>query len=439
MEKKTIGQFIATLRKANGMTQRQLADKLNVSDKAVSRWERDESAPDLTLIPVIAEIFGVTSDEILRGERKNVEAEESPRAAEKTERQVAHMMNSVRNKLCIQGLISAGIAIIGLIVAMLCNFAFNRASLGFYLACAFYLVAAVCETVFAMHAFNSIDNSEYVNGQIGICRRRMLGNMEYVYSTIVMSFSFTIPLIIFGGNTYEGLMFDFWFAHSVFYGAIAIAICMAVIIFSNKHMASKLGLSEDDMAREIKLFKCRKKYFLVGLILSTVLICGKIFVQEVLEPSDFVRGKNFTKLPDYIEYMETPSDEYIEEENASLTDWLLGFWEDSYDYVMEADFESESHIIHTEDEYGREKEIGFVYASDGSVIVKYVLKNKSVVMEEYEWDGDTIKSITVYTRLDIKKGTVMQVLLNNAIMAVLIGEIVAVAIIYKKKKCKCVV
>ena len=58
MEKKTIGQFIAALRKASGMTQKQLSERLNVSDKAVSRWERDECAPDLSLIPVIAEIFG---------------------------------------------------------------------------------------------------------------------------------------------------------------------------------------------------------------------------------------------------------------------------------------------------------------------------------------------------------------------------------------------
>ena len=40
MEKKTIGGFIATLRKANGMTQKDLAERLNVSDKTVSRWER---------------------------------------------------------------------------------------------------------------------------------------------------------------------------------------------------------------------------------------------------------------------------------------------------------------------------------------------------------------------------------------------------------------
>lgn len=51
MEKKTIGRFISTLRKANGMTQKELGEKLFVSDKTVSRWECDECAPDLSLIP----------------------------------------------------------------------------------------------------------------------------------------------------------------------------------------------------------------------------------------------------------------------------------------------------------------------------------------------------------------------------------------------------
>lgn len=73
MDKKTIGSFLSVLRKANGYTQKQLAEKLNVSDKTLSKWERDKSSPDLSVIPVLAEIFGVTCDEILRGERKNFE------------------------------------------------------------------------------------------------------------------------------------------------------------------------------------------------------------------------------------------------------------------------------------------------------------------------------------------------------------------------------
>ena len=75
MEKKTMGKFIAVLRKANGMTQQELADKLLVSDKTVSKWERDERMPDISLLPVMAEIFGITTDELLRGERNNPERE----------------------------------------------------------------------------------------------------------------------------------------------------------------------------------------------------------------------------------------------------------------------------------------------------------------------------------------------------------------------------
>lgn len=75
MEKKTIGKFIAALRKANGMTQRELGEQLFVSDKTVSRWECDECTPELSLIPTIAEIFGITTDELLRGERSSPDRE----------------------------------------------------------------------------------------------------------------------------------------------------------------------------------------------------------------------------------------------------------------------------------------------------------------------------------------------------------------------------
>lgn len=72
MENKTIGSFIAILRKAKGLTQQELADELNVSNKSVSRWERDETLPDLTIVPALAELLGVTTDELLRGERNGV-------------------------------------------------------------------------------------------------------------------------------------------------------------------------------------------------------------------------------------------------------------------------------------------------------------------------------------------------------------------------------
>ena len=76
MEQKTMGKFIAALRKEPGITQKQLAEQLNVSDKTISHWERGESSPDLSILPVLADLFGVTCDEIIKGE-KNKEAEKT--------------------------------------------------------------------------------------------------------------------------------------------------------------------------------------------------------------------------------------------------------------------------------------------------------------------------------------------------------------------------
>jgi len=66
MNKKTFGSMIATLRKQNGMTQLDLAEKMGVTDKAVSKWERDLSFPDVNSIPKLAEIFDISVDELMQ-------------------------------------------------------------------------------------------------------------------------------------------------------------------------------------------------------------------------------------------------------------------------------------------------------------------------------------------------------------------------------------
>ena len=63
---KTLGTMIAELRKQHGMTQLELAEKMGVTDKAVSKWERDLSCPDINSIPNLAEIFGVSVEELMQ-------------------------------------------------------------------------------------------------------------------------------------------------------------------------------------------------------------------------------------------------------------------------------------------------------------------------------------------------------------------------------------
>lgn len=69
MNNEKTGQFISELRKSRNMTQKELASKLNVTDKAVSKWERGLSYPDISLLPDLADILAVTVSELLNGEK----------------------------------------------------------------------------------------------------------------------------------------------------------------------------------------------------------------------------------------------------------------------------------------------------------------------------------------------------------------------------------
>lgn len=145
MEKKTIGQFIAALRKANGLTQQEVADRLAVSNKAVSRWERDECAPDISILPALAELLGVTCDELLKGERitTTLQAEKSE---PKIEKQVKALINRTLSGFKTLIWIALAVAVVGLVCMFGISYGFYRPVIGFavmllFEACAFVIAA----------------------------------------------------------------------------------------------------------------------------------------------------------------------------------------------------------------------------------------------------------------------------------------------------------
>lgn len=80
MDLKKIGAYIAGKRKALGMTQRELADRLNMSDKSISKWERGICLPDVSVYLKLCEILGITVNEFLAGE--DIEVENMPEKSE---------------------------------------------------------------------------------------------------------------------------------------------------------------------------------------------------------------------------------------------------------------------------------------------------------------------------------------------------------------------
>ena len=79
MAKKSMGEIISALRKERNMTQRELAEKMNVTDKAVSKWERGLSCPDVSSLPDLAEALGVPVETLLdaapKGDQKEGEVD----------------------------------------------------------------------------------------------------------------------------------------------------------------------------------------------------------------------------------------------------------------------------------------------------------------------------------------------------------------------------
>ena len=68
-----IGEFIASQRRSNNLTQAALAEKLGITDRAVSKWERGKGLPDVSIMLDLCEIFGITVNELLSGEKISME------------------------------------------------------------------------------------------------------------------------------------------------------------------------------------------------------------------------------------------------------------------------------------------------------------------------------------------------------------------------------
>ncbi|MDE7245977.1 MAG: helix-turn-helix domain-containing protein [Oscillospiraceae bacterium] len=73
MNQEAIGKFISTCRKDKGLTQIQLAEKLNITNRAVSKWETGKSCPDASIMLKLCDILDITVNELLSGERISME------------------------------------------------------------------------------------------------------------------------------------------------------------------------------------------------------------------------------------------------------------------------------------------------------------------------------------------------------------------------------
>lgn len=304
MEKKTMGAFLAALRKASGMTQKQLADKLNVSDKAVSRWERDENAPDLSLIPVIAEVFGITSDELLRGERSNPSADPD-RAAAKAEKQIRRILKDTLTKFKIRSAVSVTVALMGLIAAMILNLGFLRAYVGFLVGCLFFIAAVLCQVIFLILAHSALDPKEFDDDILLPCRRKVTYGAELVFGSVYLLFAACLPLVCWTHDTYLGLSAGTWLEYGLFFCALSVLPVLGICTVINL----KLGYWSTAPFKT-PLGQLRTRFAALALALVAALGAAQLGLAWYLSENRqlLTESTQFNSWEDFKEYMETPLD-----------------------------------------------------------------------------------------------------------------------------------
>lgn len=126
MNQTEIGQFIASCRREKELTQAQLAEKLNITDRAVSKWETGKSIPDSSIMLELCEILGITVNELLSGERVGVENAENyqKKADENLIALKRRDENNLSKNMIVFILFSAALAI-GIVVCAICDIAIS--------------------------------------------------------------------------------------------------------------------------------------------------------------------------------------------------------------------------------------------------------------------------------------------------------------------------
>ena len=449
MDRKSIGSFIAALRKANGMTQKDLAERLNISDKSVSRWERDDGTPDLALIPVIAEIFGVTCDELLRGERRPAaqrDADEVVPAEEpspRSEKQRQRLLSVSLSKYKTRTFITMGVSVIGLIAAMVSNFGFLRAYIGFFIGAVFYVASVVCQAVFINSAFLSVSDDVLPGDEVGRFKWSVIQLAEWSIGLTAVLLGFSLPLVCLINGTYKGLGADSWLLYGLLFAAAALLIVAIVCYYVNGSLLKKgVCVLQEKEERRYEHNHALKRRCTVALVVTLVITMAlHAFGGEMIwSARNLAQGTTFHDYESFVAYMEqdVPYD--------SMSD---RYWSGPFTSAQEQVAVPESSVaqeiptdeIKYYDEHGNEisEEEALTRTledKNGNVVCTYIERNESVSSLRYEQKEDTVLPITVISNREYRLAWHRYELINTAYCVLYPLEVLAVLLIYFKKRAK---
>lgn len=196
MDQEKVGCFLKKLRLEKGLTQEQLAEKFNISNRTVSRWETGRNMPDLSLLAELARFYGVGTDEIIDGERKPIVTKEESRSKEN---EVAVKMADYANRqqsillIWVRRISLLGILLMTVILAIQ-TFTYEP-GIASFMCYVLSVLAFVSMTILGLHANGILErlamNRKFVVG----CKVLVIGAVAVVGS-FVMRMLLVLGLVV---------------------------------------------------------------------------------------------------------------------------------------------------------------------------------------------------------------------------------------------------
>ncbi len=268
MEKKTIGTFLAALRKANGMTQQEVADKLNVSNKTVSKWERDEGCPEVMMLPAIAELYSVTVDEILRGERVTKIFYEEQKN-KKSEERIKFLAQKASVKFTNNSIIAIILGVVALILSYTISdivYDYNVLWIGYVIILLLTGASLSILLISANNLVSNLQNNEIIEEQA--YEKIMKKCVRYVLLILFLSVVTLLGLIL--NIVLDGPSF-------LFIAALPTSVVGGIVVFFvYKFLYKKFNIPQPQLSEEQKIY--RKKHIKVtAIIISAVIVFSVAF------------------------------------------------------------------------------------------------------------------------------------------------------------------
>jgi len=206
MEKLSIGSFIAALRKSKGMTQQEVAEKLNVSNKTISKWECGDGYPEIMIIPAIAELFEVTTDEILKGKRIISNNDEIQSKSSDNKKQMNFLLNKMNVRFKNLSYLATALLLLGFICLFCISYAFYKPILGFGIMMVFVIAGVIIEFIAINNIHSSYETSDMLTEKNDISMKYLKVLYSYtafVFSTGVFVIISSLPFILIRSNHYK--------------------------------------------------------------------------------------------------------------------------------------------------------------------------------------------------------------------------------------------